>query len=246
MQTKTIGLLGGIGWASTAEYYRIINDMVARREGPHHSARVVLQSMDQFDFTSRAASDDPGEIVRFIVSQVERLKAGGADFFLFCANGAHRFAPTVLPLVDLPFVSIVDATAEQVAASSMRKVGLLGVKQTMTGSFYHERLAAHGIEVLTPSDAEQDTVHDIIYRELVHNRLCDESRRVFIDIIHRLARQGAQGCILGCTEIPLLVKATDVDIPVFDTTLIHCTAAVARAFDPASPRTQVQGFSTAR
>jgi aspartate racemase len=190
--------------------------------------------MDQFDFTSRAASDDPREIIDFIVTQVERLKAGGADFFLFCANGAHRFAPSLLPLVDLPFVSIVDATAERVAAAGVRKVGLLGVKQTMAGSFYRERLAACGIEVLTPSGSEQDTVHDIIYRELVQHRICDESRRIFIDIIHGLARQGAQACILGCTEIPLLIKASDVEVPVFDTTLIHCEAAVARAFDPGS------------
>jgi aspartate racemase len=104
----------------------------------------------------------------------------------------------------------------------------------MAGSFYRERLAAYGIEVLTPSQSKQDTVHDIIYRELVQNRLCDESRHVFIDIIRGLAHQGAQGCILGCTEIPLLIKASDVEIPVFDTTMIHCELAVARAFDPAS------------
>jgi aspartate racemase len=190
--------------------------------------------MNQFDFTSRAASDDPGEIIDFIIGQVERLKAGGADFFMFCANGAHRFAPTLLPLVELPFVSIVDATAERVAAAGVCKVGLLGVKQTMAGRFYHERLAAYGIEVVTPSQPEQETIHDIIYRELVQNRIVDESRRVFVDIIHGLARQGAQACILGCTEIPLLIKASDVEIPVFDTTLIHCEAAVARAFDPLS------------
>ncbi|WP_181259195.1 aspartate/glutamate racemase family protein [Pseudoduganella armeniaca] len=227
MQTRTIGLLGGIGWASSAEYYRIINELVVQREGDAHSARIVLHSMDQYDFTSRAA--DPPAIVPFLAAQVARLQAGGADFFLFCANGAHRFVPALLPLVDLPFVSIVDATAARVHASGLRKVALLGVKQTMAGSFYHERLAAHGIETITPSPAEQDEVHDIIYRELVHNRITDASRGRFVDIIGRLALEGAQGCILGCTEIPLLVGQADVAIPVFDTTRIHCEAAVALA-----------------
>jgi len=226
MQTKTIGLLGGIGWASTAEYYRIINELVAAREGDRHSARIVLQSMDQFDFTSRAAGADPQVIVGFIAEQVARLKAGGADFFMFCANGAHRFAPALMRLVDLPFLSIVDATASQVRASGIQKVGLLGVKQTMAGRFYQERLALHGIDVITPSAADQETIHDIIYGELVQNRISDASRRVFADIIASLAQQGAEGCILGCTEIPLLIGPADVEIPVFNTTRIHCDAAV--------------------
>ena len=229
MQIKTIGLLGGIGWASTAEYYRTINQLVAAREGDGHSARIVLQSVDQFDFTSRAANGDPQAIVGFIAGQVARLKAGGADFFMFCANGAHRFAPAVLPLVDLPFLSIVDATALQVRASGIRTVGLLGVRQTMAGRFYHERLAVHGIDVITPSAADQETIHDIIYTELVQNRISSASRRVFVDIIAGLARQGAEGCILGCTEIPLLIGPADVEIPVFNTTQIHCEAAVAFA-----------------
>lgn len=243
MQTRTIGLLGGIGWASTAEYYRIINEMVAAREGNEHSARIVLHSLDQFEFTSRAASGNPLEIIHFLAEQVARLKAGGADFFMFCANGAHRFAPALLPLVDLPFVSMIDAVAARVLASGMHKVGLLGVQQTMAGSFYQERLARGGVEVLTPSATEQKIIHDIIYRELVQNRICDASRRIFIDIISGLARQGAQGCILGCTEIPLLIGPGDVEIPVFNTTQMHCEAAIAAAFEardraPSSPAPQ--------
>lgn len=233
MQTRTIGLLGGIGWASTAEYYRIINELVNARAGDAHSARIVLHSMDQYDFTSRAG--DPDLIAPFLAAQVAGLKAGGADFFLFCANGAHRFVPKLLPLVDLPFLSIVDATAARVQVSGLRKIALLGVKQTMAGSFYHDRLAAHGIETVTPSAAEQEEVHDIIYRELVHNRITDASRRRFVDIIDALARQGAQGCILGCTEIPLLVGQADVAIPVFDTTRIHCEAVVALALGEHAP-----------
>jgi aspartate racemase len=230
MQTKTIGLLGGIGWASSAEYYRILNEMVAAREGDAHSARLILHSMDQHDFTSRAANTDPQAIIDFLATQVAQLKAGGADGFLLCANGAHRFAPALLPLIDLPFISIVDATARAVSASSVRKVGLLGVRQTMAGRFYHERLEASGIEVLTPSPAEQDIIHAIIYSELVQNRITEASRRVFVELISKLAQQGAEGCILGCTEIPLLIKQTDVAIPVFDTMAIHCRAALDFAF----------------
>lgn len=233
MQTKTIGLLGGIGWASTADYYRVINEMVAARAGDAHSARLVLHSMNQYDFTSRAASSDPQAIIDFLVKQVAGLKAGGADCFLLCANGAHRFAPALLPLVDLPFISIVDATAEKVKASGLRQVALLGVKQTTAGRFYHDRLEAAGIAVLTPSPAEQETLHAIIYNELVQNRMTDASRKVFVEIIEKLAQQGAEGCILGCTEIPLLIKPSDVSIPVFDTTAIHCQAAVDFAFGEA-------------
>ncbi len=230
MQAKTIGLLGGIGWASTADYYRILNELVAAREGDAHSARLVIQSMNQYDFTSRAASADAHAIIDFLATQVTRLKAGGADCFMLCANGAHRFAPALLPLVDLPFISIVDATTAQVAASGVRKVGLLGVKQTMGGRFYHDRLEASGIEVVTPSEAEQDIIHGIIYSELVHNRITQASRQIFIDVIGKLIQRGVQGCILGCTEIPLLIKPEHVAIPVFDTTAIHCRAAFEFAF----------------
>ena len=230
MQTKTIGLLGGIGWASTADYYRVLNEMVAQRSGDAHSARVVLHSMNQHDFTSRAANADPAAIITFLAQQVARLKAGGADCVLLCANGAYRFAPALLPLIELPFISIVDATAQQVRASGVRRVGLLGVKQTMAGRFYHDKLEACGIEVMTPSPAEQEIIHAIIYSELVQNRVTQASRRIFVDVIARLAQQGAEGCILGCTEIPLLIKPADVAIPVFDTMTIHCQAAIAFAF----------------
>ena len=230
MQTKTIGLLGGIGWASTADYYRVLNEMVAERLGDAHSARVVLHSMNQHDFTSRAASADPAGIITFLAEQVARLKAGGADCVLLCANGAHRFAPALLPLIDLPFISIVDATAQQVTASGVRRVGLLGVKQTMAGRFYHDKLEACGIEVMTPSPAEQEIIHAIIYSELVQNRITQASRRIFVDVIAGLAGQGAEGCILGCTEIALLIKPADVAIPVVDTMTIHCQAAIAFAF----------------
>ena len=230
MQTKTIGLLGGIGWASTAEYYRILNAMAADTMGDAHSARIVVLSMNQFDFTSRAAEADPQAIEQFLVRQIARLQAAGADFFLLCANGAHRFAPAVTAQAALPFISIVDETAKRVQASGLRKIGLLGVRQTMAGSFYQDSLAARGIETVTPDAHDQNLLHDIIYAELVHGRITAASGAIFQRIIGKLAADGAQGVILGCTEIPLLISQDDVPIPVFNTTEIHCQAAHAHAF----------------
>jgi aspartate racemase len=230
MQHLTIGLLGGIGWASTAEYYRIINELTVARLGDAHSARMALVSMDQFEFTSRAASEDPREIEQFLIGQGARLKAAGADFFLFCANGVHRFAPAVVPAIAMPFVSIVDETAKRVQAANVGRVGLLGVKQTMAGRFYHDRLAACGIDVVTPTEEDQARIHEIIYAELVQNRLTDRSRDFFLQVNKRLVQEGAEGVILGCTEIPLIVRPGDAEIPLFNTTEIHCQAAVSFAF----------------
>lgn len=177
VQHKTIGLLGGIGWASTLEYYRLLNEMLVARLGPAHSARIMLVSMDQADFVAHAAQADSHAIEQFLVQEGRRLQGMGADFFLLCANGAHRFAPAVVPRIGLPFISIVEETAKRVRQSGVRKVGLLGVKQTMTGRFYHDALEQRGIATVTPPDAaDQEVVHDIIYTELVQNIVTDASR----------------------------------------------------------------------
>ena len=231
MQHKTIGLLGGIGWASTLEYYRLLNEMLVARLGPAHSARIMLVSMDQADFVAHAAQADSHAIEQFLVQEGRRLQGMGADFFLLCANGAHRFAPAVVPRIGLPFISIVEETAKRVRQSAVRKVGLLGVKQTMTGRFYHDALEQRGIATVTPDAADQEVVHDIIYKELVQNIVTDASRNIFLGIIEKLRLQGVQGVILGCTEIPLLVKFGDIDLLLFDTTEIHCEAAVAFAIE---------------
>ncbi len=229
MQTKTIGLLGGIGWASSAEYYRLLNQMAAQRMGDAHSARIVMLSLNQSDFTSLAAHDSPAAIEAFLVAQIARLQAAGADFFLLCANGAHRFAPAVMARAALPLLSIVEATAERVQAAGIGTVGLLGVRQTMAGTFYHASLAARGIAVLTPDAADQDTLHDIIYAELVQGRITARSRAIVAGLIAKLVAAGAQGVILGCTELPLLIAQDDASVPLFNTTLIHCEQAMAHA-----------------
>lgn len=229
VQNKTIGLLGGIGWASTLEYYRLINEMLVARIGPAHSARIMLVSMDQADFVAHAAQPDSHAIEQFLIGEGRRLQGMGADFFLLCANGAHRFAPAVVPRIGLPFISIVEETAKRVQQSGVRKVGLLGVKQTMTGRFYHDPLEKLGITTVTPDEADQEILHDIIYTQLVQNIVTDASRNIFLEIIEKLRLQGVQGVILGCTEIPLLVKPGDVDLPLFNTTAIHCEAVVVFA-----------------
>lgn len=230
MRQLQIGLLGGIGWASTAEYYRIINNLTVERLGDAHSARICLISMDQFDFTTHASNQDPRAIEEFLISQGVQLKAAGADFFLFCANGVHRFASAVVPKIDMPFISIVDATAERVQASGISRVGLLGVRQTMAGRFYHDRLAACGVDVITPTARHQERIHEIIYAELVQNRITDQSRDFLKLVITDLIEKGARGVILGCTEIPLILSQRDAEVPLFNTTEIHCQAAVAFAF----------------
>ena len=231
MQHKTIGLIGGIGWASTLEYYRLLTEMLVARIGPAHSARIMLVSIDQADFVAHAAQADSHAIEQFLVKEGQRLQGMGADFFLLCANGAHRFAPAIVPRIGLPFISIVEETAKRVQQSGVRKVGLLGVKQTMAGRFYHDALERFGIATVTPDAADQEVVHDIIYTELVQNIVTDASRNIFLGIIEKLRLQGAQGVILGCTEIPLLVKPGEFDLPLFNTTAIHCEAAVAFAIE---------------
>jgi aspartate racemase len=186
--------------------------------------------MDQFDFTSRASDQESHAIEDFLIEKGAQLKASGADFFLFCANGAHRFAASVTPKINMPFISIVDETVKRVQASNILKVGLLGVRQTMSGRFYHDRLAACGIDVITPSQENQVRIHEIIYAELVQNRISDKSRDFFVQVIKDLIEQGAGGVILGCTEIPLIVCQADFEVPIFNTTEIHCKAAVAFAF----------------
>ncbi|MCX7290385.1 amino acid racemase [Janthinobacterium sp.] len=231
MQHKTIGLIGGIGWASTLEYYRLLNEMLVAHIGPAHSARIMLVSIDQADFVAHAAQPDSRAIEQFLVAEGQRLQGMGEDFFLLCANGAHRFAPAVVPRVGLPFISIVEETAKKVQQAGVRKVGLLGVRQTMAGRFYHDALEQRGIATVTPDAADQDLLHDLIYTELVQNIFTEASRKIFLGIIEKLRRQGVQGVILGCTEIPLLIRQGDVDMPLFNTTAIHCAAAVAFAVE---------------
>ncbi|HEY0023044.1 MAG TPA: aspartate/glutamate racemase family protein [Longimicrobium sp.] len=226
---RVIGLLGGMSWESTAEYYRIINQEVRRRVGGQHSARIVMYSVDFNDVAQLQHAGDWDGCTALLADGARRLKAGGADFALLCTNTMHKVLPQAESEVDLPFVHIADATAAAIRAAGKTRVALLGTRFTMEHDFYHARLADSGIETLIPGEVDRETVHRVIYDELVQGVISGESRREYVRIIRALADRGAEGVILGCTEIPLLVGPDDSPVPLFDTTRIHAEAAVDRA-----------------
>ena len=230
---RVIGLLGGMSWESSIEYYRIINEAVRERLGGMHSARSVLYSVDFAPVEALQANGRWTEAGENLAAAARWVERAGADFLLLCTNTMHRVAPAVEAAVEIPLLHIADATAAAIRARGLRRIGLLGTNFTMTQPFYRGRLEEkHGFEVLVPPPAARATVHRVIYDELVLGQIRPSSRAEYVAIMEGLAAQGAQGIVLGCTEIGLLVKDGDVDIPLFDTTEIHARAAVARALAP--------------
>ena len=224
---KTIGLLGGMSWESSLEYYRIINRTVKRRLGGLHSAQCLMYSYDFAEIEALQHADEWVKLTRLMIDGVQHLQDGGAEFLVICTNTMHRMADEIEQATGLPLLHIADAAAAAIHAQRLSTVGLLGTQFTMTGDFYRTRLEKqHSLRVLIPNEADRQSVHRIIYNELVLGQIREESREVYIEIINRLADAGAQGVILGCTEIPLLVRPSDVEIPVFDTTTLHAEAAV--------------------
>jgi aspartate racemase len=227
---QTIGLIGGMSWESSAEYYRIINQETNRRLGGVHSAQCLMWS---FDFEEIKHLQHEGKWDRLADAMKEaalRLERGGADFIVVCTNTMHRLADAISSTVGIPLLHIADPTAEKIKASGFERVGLLGTAFTMEQDFYKGRLQQrHGLDVLVPDEDDRRIVHEIIYKELVLGQVRPESRQVYRDIIARLIERGAQCVILGCTEIMLLVKDEDSAVPLFDTTTIHAVAAVDHA-----------------
>ncbi len=228
---KTIGLIGGMSWESTIPYYRIINEAVKDRLGGLHSAKIILYSVE-FDEIERCQSSGDWEKSGGILGRAAQgLEAAGADFLLICTNTMHKVAPQIASMVHIPILHIADAAAGALEQHRIRRVGLLGTKYTMTQDFYKQRLTDRGIDVLIPDEADIDLVNDVIFHELCVGELKDASRREFQRIIGRLAERGAEGVILGCTEIGLLIHQADSPLPVFDTTLIHARRAAELALD---------------
>lgn len=224
---KTIGLLGGMSWESSIEYYRIINQEVRARLGGLHSAQCLMYSVDFAEIEALQHSGDWEALTDRMISAVLRLEAGGADFSVICTNTMHRMAEAVEAATHIPLLHIADATAEAIQSIGLTTVGLLGTRFTMEGDFYCKRLEEkHGLRVLIPQEQGREAVHRIIYDELVQGIINDASRQIYLDVIKDLQASGAQGVVLGCTEIPLLVKQSDVSMPIFDTTTIHAQAAV--------------------
>lgn len=224
---KTIGLIGGLSWESSTEYYRIINREVQRRLGGTHSAKILMYSFDfgEIEELQEAARwDDARDLM---IAAGKKLAAGGADFLVICSNTMHRMADAVEWQSRLPVLHIADATAAKIKQAKLKRVGLLGTAYTMEQDFYKGRLSEkHGLDILIPNEAERALVHRVIYEELVRGQVKDASRAEYSKIIARLVKEGAQAIILGCTEIGLLVKAEDSSVPLFDTTSIHALAAV--------------------
>ena len=224
---RVIGLIGGMSWESSAEYYRVINQAVRARLGGVHSARVLMWS---FDFDEIEALQHAGrwdEAAGLLADAAQRLERGGADVLLLCTNTMHRMAERVQAAVAIPLLHIADPTAERVRAAGLRRVGLLGTRFTMEQAFYKGRLVdRHGLDVLVPGDEDRALVHRVVYDELVQGRVEPASREAYRGVIARLVERGAEGVILGCTEIGLLVRPQDCPVPVFDTAAIHAEAAV--------------------
>ncbi|MCP1124497.1 aspartate/glutamate racemase family protein [Bacillus sp. 3103sda1] len=228
---KTIGLIGGMSWESTVEYYRVINEEVKNKLGGLHSAKCLLYSVD-FEEIERYQSEDnwkqAGEVLGKAAFSLEK---GGADFIIICTNTMHKVVDDVKEKINIPILHIADATAKQVKKQGINKVGLLGTKYTMEQDFYKSRLESNSIKVIVPNENDREIVNKVIYEELCLGKVCQKSRDYYKKVIERLVDNGAEGIILGCTEIGLLVKPEDSSVPLFDTAFIHAIKAVNKSLE---------------
>ncbi|MGI8685382.1 MAG: aspartate/glutamate racemase family protein [Acidimicrobiales bacterium] len=226
---KVIGLLGGMSWESTVEYYRLANEEVRARLGGLHSAPLLLWSADFAEIEALQVSGSWDEAGRRLAAAARALEGAGAELLVLCTNTMHKVAGAIEAAVDIPLVHIVDGVAAAVSAAGLGRVGLLGTRFTMEEPFWAERLAGYGIEVVVPGPEDRDTVHRVIYEELCLGVLRDGSRAAYVDVIERLALAGAGGVVLGCTEIELLVGPGDTPVPLFPSTALHVRRAVDAA-----------------
>jgi aspartate racemase len=224
---KTIGLIGGMSWESSAEYYRIINETMKARKGPLYSAKSLMYTVNFHDIERMQHEGEWEKAGEVLVDAAQRLERGGADCIVLCTNTMHKLASVIEAAVKIPFIHIADATAEKIKAQGMRKIGLLGTGFTMEQDFYKGRLTEkYRLEVIIPEKADRDIVHRVIYDELCQGKIEASSKAEYIRILQKLANEGAEGIILGCTEIMLLVGQADSPVSVFDTTSIHAVTAV--------------------
>jgi aspartate racemase len=227
---KTIGLIGGMSWESSIEYYRIINETVKMKLGGLHSAKSMMYSVDFAEIEKLQYQGRWQEAAQVLIDAAQRLENGGADFIVLCTNTMHKVADDIQAHTHIPLLHIADATAQRIKDSGIHKVGLLGTRFTMEEDFYKSRLTQkYGLEVVIPNAQERELVHRVIYDELVIGKIQPTSRARYIEILDRLIQEGAEGIILGCTEIGLLVHDGDCKAPLFDTTRIHAIAAVEYA-----------------
>ncbi|MGY1754467.1 aspartate/glutamate racemase family protein [Blastococcus sp. SYSU D01042] len=233
---RTIGLLGGMSWESSALYYRLLNEAVRERLGGLHSARCVLLSVDFAEIARLQETGDWQRAGELLAADARSLQAAGTDLVLLCTNTMHTVADAVTAGLDVPLLHIGDSTAEAVTAAGLTRIGLLGTRYTMEQPFLADRLIAAGLEVVVPELDDRDMVHRVIYEELVLGVVREESRAAYRAVVDRLVARGAQGVVLGCTEIELLIGPGDVGVPTFPTTALHVAAAVRAALDDDAPR----------
>ncbi|MEW9798633.1 aspartate/glutamate racemase family protein [Alteromonas sp. CYL-A6] len=234
---KTIGLLGGMSWESTATYYSLINRLVNQRLGGLHSARILLSSVDFAEVALQQQQNDWAASAALLREHARKLETAGAKLIVLCTNTMHKVADEIAAGIQIPFLHIADALVQALNADGITRIGLLGTRFTMQQAFYRERLQSKGIEVLVPDDAQQDEVHRIIFDELCAGTFSPASRQRYLDVIDELSQRGAQAVALGCTEIGLLVKPEDTAVPLYDTTTLHASAAVSAALNTERLRT---------
>lgn len=226
---KTIGLIGGMSWESSLEYYRIINEKTKENLGGLHSAKILLFSVNFQEIELLQHRGDWEELTKIMIEAATTLEKAGADFIVICTNTMHKMAEDIERSVSIPLLHIADASAKAIKERGLTKVGLLGTKFTMEQDFYKKRLEdKHGLEVITPDEIDREIVHSVIYEELCLGKISPKSKKEYLRIISKLKKSGAQGVILGCTEIPLLLQQRDVSLPLFDTTEIHSEYAVKK------------------
>ncbi len=223
---KTIGLIGGMSWESTLTYYKMINERTKEVLGGLHSAKILLYSVDFAEIEEYQAKNEWDKSAKVLADIAKKLENAGADFIVICTNTMHKIAPQIAEKIDIPILHIAEATAKVIKAKDIKKVALLGTKYTMTQDFYKQKLIDNGIEVLIPKEEDIEIVNDIIYNELCLGKIDSASREKYINIINTLKDLGAEGVILGCTEIGLLISQNDCTMPIFDTCKIHALEVV--------------------
>ena len=229
---KTIGLLGGMSWESTLEYYRVINQGVKNALGGLHSAKIVLYSVNFAPIEKMMQARDWTGTSALLSDAARRIQGAGADFLVICTNTMHIVAPDIEKAIDIPLLHIADATADVLVKDNIKTVGLLGTAFTMEQSFYRHRLSeSYGLKVLVPDEEDRQTVHQVIFQELCLGNILSDSKTAYLRIIHDLAARGAQAVILGCTEIGMLVSQSDTRVPLLDTTAIHAQKAVSKEIE---------------
>ena len=226
---KTIGLIGGMSWESTTEYYQIINNTVKKMLGGFHSAKCILYSVDFHEIEECQSRGDWEKSAEILSQAAISLEKAGADFIVICTNTMHKVADQIQSNISIPILHIAEVTADELEHRHMKKVALIGTKYTMEQDFYKKKLIDRGIDVIVPESADRTIINDIIFNELCLGKVLEQSKKAYLNIIEKLAKSGAQGVILGCTEIGLLVKQSDTSIPLFDTTYIHAYRAAADA-----------------